>query len=101
MVPGYRWRYFAAVIQTVPVCSSHTPGPGIFDSECQENDSCHHYAGSPMALFDTNAQPARRFTSTIPAATSPGVTGSPSHSAPNSSANTGVRNTNTEILVAG
>ncbi len=48
-----------------------------------------------------------RFTSTMPAATSasaassPGVTGSPSHPAPASNANTGVRKTNTEIFVAG
>ena len=48
-----------------------------------------------------------RFTSTMPtatrpsAATRPAVMGSPSQPAPNSSANTGVRNTNEDILVAG
>jgi hypothetical protein len=48
-----------------------------------------------------------RLTSTMPAATVASATSRPvvtlsfSHSAPNSSANSGVKNTNTEILVAG
>lgn len=59
------------------------------------------------ALSRAPAQPGLRFTSTMPAATRAsaasklGVTGSFSHSAPNSSAKIGVRNTNTEIFVAG
>ena len=70
-------------------------------------DSCQRLPDkrwSPVWL-KTYAAPGLRFTSTMPAATStsaptrPAVTGSPSHQAPNSRANTGVRNTNTDSLV--
>ena len=61
--------------------------------------------GYPGAI--TRQIAGRRLTHTIPTATnvsamtSPFVTGSPSHNAPNSNANIGVKKTNTEILVAG
>lgn len=107
MVLGYRWWYCTVMIQVGPMCSATYPDAKSVDNESHENDSCRCHAGGALVPFDTYGQAARRFTSTMPAATStsaatsPGVTGSPSHSAPNSSANTGVRNTNTEILVAG